>query len=112
MIQQITCPESIKSIFIELYKALCHTQTQAVISITESVRAIDMHSTVTSCLLFYNETPPGAHTVSVCSMSSPTVCGTSNDFHLSCLVLYVFKPVSKGLRKVTLPHIPPVSLWL
>lgn len=53
--------------------------------------------------------PPPGPTQSVCSMSSPTVCRTSNDFHLSCLVLYVFKLVSEGPSNVTLPHIPPVS---
>ena len=100
---QETCPES------ALHKALCHIQTQAVISISKSVRGIDMHSTPTSCLLFYNETPSGAHVVSVCSMSSPTVCRTSNDFHLTCLVLCVFKLVPKGPSNVILPHIPPVS---
>lgn len=103
MLKHVTCPES------ELYKALCHIQTQAVIFINLSARGIDMHSTVTSCLLFYNETPSRAHMVSVCSMSSPTVCRTSNDFHLSCLILCVLKLVSEGPSNVTLPHIPPVS---
>ena len=56
--------------------------------------------------------PPGPTRPLSAPCHPPTVCRTSNDFHLSCPLLYVFKPVSKGPCSVTLAHIPPVSLWL
>lgn len=109
MIQQVSCPESIKVIFIVLHKAVCHRHKLLSPSPSQSEELI--------CILLWLAAycsaikPPPGPTQSLSDSCHPlTVCRTSNDFHLSCLVLYVVKPVSKGPCNVTLPHIPPVSL--
>lgn len=83
---EVTCPESIRGLY---------RQTQVVASITKSIRGIDMHSCASSCLLFDDQTPSGAQSLSA-PCHPPTDCRKSNDFHLSCMVLYIFKEVSKG----------------
>lgn len=63
-----------------------YIQTQDVASITKPVRGIDMHSCVSTCLFFDNQTPSGVQSLSA-PCHPPTDWRKLNDFHPSSVRL-------------------------